>query len=126
VQGASGAAGHEDGWTRLLGSPWLCVALFLVIVTVDAFRASVTVGLLGDALTDEAAHVSTALLALLAAVRPAALERRRTSLVAALVASVAIDLDHVPLYAGVPGIAEAGRPVSHSLATVVLLLGGQS
>ena len=38
--------------------------------------------------------------------------------VAALIASVAIDLDHIPLYLGLLG-NEDERPVTHSLATVI-------
>lgn len=50
--------------------------------------------------------------------RPGVLHRRDAPLyVAALIASVAIDVDHIPLYLGLLG-KEAGRPVPHSLSTV--------
>lgn len=40
-----------------------------------------------------------------------------------LAAAVLVDLDHVPLYAGVPGVAAAGgRPLTHGLLTVAVLL----
>ena len=46
----------------------------------------------------------------------------RRSYVAALIASVAIDLDHIPLYLGL--LRDNGqRPVTHSLATVVVFAG---
>lgn len=42
----------------------------------------------------------------------------------ALAGSVAIDVDHLPLYAGLDGVAAGphGRPVTHSLATPAVLL----
>ena len=45
--------------------------------------------------------------------------RHRKLTVAALIASMAIDIDHLPLYAGVHGVSQGGRPFTHSLATVV-------
>jgi hypothetical protein len=42
--------------------------------------------------------------------------------VAGMIASVAIDLDHIPLYLGLLG-NEGQRPVTHSLATVVVVAG---
>ena len=48
---------------------------------------------------------------------------RRRWLISAVVASVAIDVDHIPRYLG-SSILTAGtsRPVTHSLATVLVLL----
>jgi inner membrane protein len=69
---------------------------------------------------DEPAHVLTAWLCL------AALPRRciSTAWPWTLIGVVAIDLDHLPLYLWGGPIAEpGGRPVPHSLATVLLLLG---
>lgn len=114
---------YRSCWcTTPLRSPWLPVLLAVVVASVDVLRVSVTMGLTTNAVTDEVAHISTALLALLAAVRPDRLVRHRTSLIAALLASVAIDVDHLPVYAGVPGLADGGRPVSHSFITAGLLL----
>ena len=67
-------------------------------------------------LLDEPAHLTTAAL-LLASV--GALRRGRPVLIT-LVASVALDLDHLPLYAGAP-MGAGGRPPTHSLATVAAL-----
>jgi inner membrane protein len=69
-------------------------------------------------LLDEPAHLATAALVLLA-LPP--LPIRVTALV--LAGSVGIDLDHVPLYLDVPHVAaDGGRPFTHSLLTVALLL----
>ena len=69
-------------------------------------------------LLDEPAHLLTAGLAL------AALARARTDIWPwALLGAVAIDIDHIPLYLwGGPVADEGGRPVTHSLATVLALL----
>jgi inner membrane protein len=70
---------------------------------------------------DEPAHLVTAGLVL------ALLPRGFASRVGAwaLAASVAIDLDHLPLYTFAPGFAtEGGRPPTHSLVTVLVLLVG--
>jgi inner membrane protein len=70
-------------------------------------------------LLDEPAHLATAWLAL-AALAP--LRTPRGFWPAALVASVAIDVDHVPLYLTDGAFAvDGGRPPVHSL-TVVLVL----
>lgn len=70
---------------------------------------------------DESAHLLTALV-LLAALLPA---RLRHLLPWALLGIVAIDVDHLPLYFwGVGAAAGSGRPVTHSLLTIAVLLGG--
>ncbi len=72
---------------------------------------------------DEPAHLATAALVLLAVRRPAWLSRHRAEVAAVLAATVLIDVDHLPLYAGVNAIAPAGgRPYSHSLLTVTVLV----
>lgn len=73
-------------------------------------------------LLDEPAHLAFAGLALWVLCLLVHLPRRFYS--AALVASVAIDVDHVPLYLGVDSFAVQphGRPFTHSLATIALLL----
>ncbi|MBV9203800.1 MAG: metal-dependent hydrolase [Actinobacteria bacterium] len=68
-------------------------------------------------LVDEAAHLATAALGLL--VLACFIDTPRRFYVAALIASVAIDLDHIPLYLGLFG-EQAQRPPTHSLATVLL------
>ena len=72
-------------------------------------------------LLDESAHLITAALVLGSA--PRAVVRSVWPWV--LIGAVAIDVDHLPLYAGVSGFrVEGGRPPSHSLAVVLLLLAG--
>ncbi len=102
---------------RAWWSPPLLLVLILLIDQVqDAGRWSVPVfGLL-----DEAAHLSTAALVLVAVAGGPRLLRHRNFTAATLLASMAIDVDHIPLYAGVSGISQGGRPLTHSLATVVV------
>jgi membrane-bound metal-dependent hydrolase YbcI (DUF457 family) len=80
-------------------------------------------GTLAFGLIDEPAHLATCAIALLAL---SALSRRRLPaafVVAALVASVAIDIDHAPGYLGWDGLIGAGpRPYTHSLFLVLAVL----
>ena len=101
----------------LTGRAWAPVAVAFVLAD-DLLLSSRewSVPMLG--LLDEPAHLTTAAL-LLASV--GALRRTRPVLVA-LAASVAIDVDHLPLYAGAP-MGAAGRPPTHSLLTVATLAG---
>jgi membrane-bound metal-dependent hydrolase YbcI (DUF457 family) len=73
-------------------------------------------GLVVAGLLDEPAHITMAALGLLVVAR--FVEAPRRFYVAALIASVAIDLDHIPLYLGLG--ARDQRPVTHSLATVLV------
>jgi hypothetical protein len=68
---------------------------------------------------DEVAHLSTAALGLL--VVACFIDAPRRFYIAALIASVAIDLDHIPLYLGLLG-NQAQRPVTHSLSTVAVFV----
>ena len=69
---------------------------------------------------DEPAHLLTAWLVLAAATRRTALLRLTPWVLAG---AVLIDLDHVPLYLGADVAATpGGRPVTHSLLTVLVLL----
>jgi inner membrane protein len=71
-------------------------------------------------LLDEPAHVLTAYLLLLAIGRPLVPGRREAW---ALTGAVLIDVDHLPLFLGGPGWGVAGgRPPTHSLALVLVLL----
>lgn len=70
---------------------------------------------------DEPAHVATTVLLVVAVARRAP----AGFVVAAVIASVGLDLDHVPGYLGTDALtAGTPRPYSHSLATVMLLSAG--
>ncbi len=93
------------------------VLLAGVALAFDALDRRVPFGLLTTGPLDEVAHLATAALGLL--VLACLIDAPRRFYVAALIASVAIDLDHIPLYLGL--LEDSGqRPVTHSLATVVV------
>jgi membrane-bound metal-dependent hydrolase YbcI (DUF457 family) len=102
---------------RLWASPILLAG---VACGFDGANRMVHYGPLSAAPLDEVAHLATAALGLLVLARFIVLPRR--FYVAALVASVAIDLDHIPDYLGLLG-DQNGRPFTHSLATVTVLTG---
>src|SRR5215831_17285988 len=68
---------------------------------------------------DEVTHLSTAALGLLVLAR--FIDAPRLFYVAAVIASVAIDVDHIPLYLGLLG-NQAQRPVTHSLFTLAVFV----
>jgi inner membrane protein len=93
------------------------VLLAGVALAFDAMDRRVPFGLLSTGLLDEAAHLATAAIGLM--VLACLIDAPRRFYAAALAASVAIDLDHIPLYLGWLG-EDGQRPVTHSLATVVV------
>ncbi len=106
--------GARDRWYRLAA-----LALVAAVLLLDAvqFARPWPVPIAG--LLDEPAHLATAWLGL-AALAPRRLSRR--AWVAALAASVLIDVDHVPLYLTDGGFAvDGGRPPTHSLLLAALL-----
>jgi inner membrane protein len=102
---------------RLWGYPVLLTGLALGF---DAADRSVPFSILDTGLIDEFAHLATGALGLLALACFIDVPRRFYA--AGLIASVAIDLDHIPLYLGLLG-NEKQRPVTHSLATVIVVAG---
>lgn len=98
---------------------WCALLLAGTALIFDAADRTVPLGLLGTGPLDEVAHLATAALGLLVLARLVDLPRR--FYVAALIASVAIDLDHIPLYLGLFG-DRGQRPVTHSLATVIIFV----
>ena len=105
------------GSVRLWAYPILLAGVALGFNAADR---GVQFGLLSTGPLDEVAHLATAALGLM--VLACVIDVPRRLYVAALVASVAIDLDHMPLYLGL--LADAtGRPVTHSLATVAVFAG---
>jgi inner membrane protein len=100
-------------------APLLPEAAFLAILALDAVQFSRSWPVLVTGVLDEPAHLLTAAL-FLAALAP---RGARPLVPWALAGSVLIDVDHVPLYAHWGSVAaDGGRPVSHSLATLGVLL----
>lgn len=99
--------------------PLLPLVAFALVAALDGLTAATdpsSIPVLGA--LDEPAHLATAWL-LLAAFLPA---RAGALRVWALVGAVAIDLDHIPLYAWhVLAAGPDSRPVTHSLLTVAVL-----
>lgn len=107
---------------RLLFSPWLPAGLIATVLALDAVGALrawpvVVVGAL-----DEPAHLATAAVLLLAAADRRKLARHQAAVLTALACSMAIDVDHLPVYLGAERFADGGRPATHSLLTVGTLL----
>jgi inner membrane protein len=86
----------------------------------DAADRAIKFGLLSTGPLDEVAHLATAALGLL--VLACFIDVPRPFYGATLAASVVIDMDHLLLYFGLLG-DKAQRPVTHSLATVVIFTG---
>jgi membrane-bound metal-dependent hydrolase YbcI (DUF457 family) len=101
---------------RWWAGPLLLAAAALAF---DAVERRIPFGVWTTGPVDEVAHLSTAALGLLVLARFIAAPRR--FYVAALVASVAIDVDHIPRYLGLLGY-QAERPVTHSLSTVAVFI----
>src|ERR1039457_3134513 len=99
---------------RWWAGPLLLAAAALAF---DAADRRIPFGVWTTGPVDEVAHLSTAALGLLVLAR--FIDAPRRFYVAALIASVAIDLDHIPLYHGLLG-NQAQRPVTHSLTTVAV------
>lgn len=101
--------------TALVGA---IVVLDLLWSVVEGSTGTVAYGAI-----DEPAHFATCLVALLALFSLAASRPSPAFFVAALIASVAIDVDHIPSYAGWDGLTGTlPRPYSHSLLAVGALL----
>ena len=100
---------------------WLPVAALAGIVVLDLIGSLRYWPVLLEGPRDETAHLLTAWL-FLAAVVPGDRRRFRAWVLAG---AVLLDLDHIPLYLWEVGAAAPnGRPVTHGLATVLLLLAG--
>ena len=101
---------------RWSAGPLLLAAVALAF---DAVDREIPFGVWTTGPVDEVAHLSAAALGLLVLAR--FIDAPRRFYVAALIASVAIDVDHIPLYLGLLG-NQAQRPVTHSLSTVALFV----
>lgn len=95
----------------------------ILIFALDAVSTATASSTAEIGVLDEPAHLATAGVLLLALVLLAGRVVSVPFLAAALVASVALDLDHLPQYLGWNGLTEgAPRPYTHSLVTPVVLL----
>src|ERR1700746_1131707 len=101
---------------RWWAGPLLLAAAALAF---DAADRSIPFGVWTTGPVDEVAHLCTAALGLLVLAR--LIDAPRRFYTAALIASVAIDVDHIPLYLGLLG-DQAQRPVTHSLSTVAVFV----
>lgn len=101
------------------------IALVGTVVAVDLAWGLVvgSTGSLAFGLIDEPAHIATCLVALLAVVTLRRFRPWAPFVAAALIASFAIDVDHIPAYLGWHSLTGGvPRPYSHSLLTVAVLL----
>lgn len=110
-----------DGARRVAdGGTWLPLAAVAAIALLDLVAGLRAWPVPVAGLLDEPAHLMTAWL-LLTALRPATAPP--WSWWPVLLASVAIDVDHLPIYATGGGfVVDGGRPPTHSLATVAVLV----
>jgi membrane-bound metal-dependent hydrolase YbcI (DUF457 family) len=90
-----------------------------VALAFDAADRRIPFGVWTTGPLDEVAHLATAALGLLVLAR--FIDAPRRFYVAALIASVAIDADHIPLYLGLLG-NQAQRPVTHSLSSAAVFV----
>ena len=103
----------------------LATALVAAVLALDLLWGLIagSTGTIAYAPVDEPAHFATCLLALLALVALTGSRLPLAFLTAALLASVAIDLDHLPGYLGSHLLTESTpRPYAHSLLAVLILL----
>ena len=108
--------------SAVLRSVWWWAGPLLMAATALTFDVTdrrIPFGVWTTGPVDEVAHLATATLGLLVLAR--FIEAPRRFYVAALIASIAIDADHVPLYLGLLGNT-AQRPVTHSLSTVAVFV----
>jgi inner membrane protein len=101
------------------------IALVGAIVALDLLWSLVadSTGTIAYATIDEPAHLATCLVGLLALSAVLVPRPSTEFLAAALAASVAIDVDHIPGYLGWDGFTGTlPRPYSHSLLVVAVLL----
>ena len=111
----------RDERPRELSSyPWWVYPILLAVAALcfDAANRIIHYGPISAGPLDEPSHAAMAALGLLVIAR--FIDAPGRFYVAALIASVAIDLDHIPLYMGFG--AQDQRPVTHSVATVVVFV----
>jgi inner membrane protein len=107
--------------SRWVATLWPLLAV-LVVIGLDLVADAGSRSTPEVAAFDEPAHLATGILVVLALIALAPAPRSIAFVAAALVASVAIDLDHLPQYLGWSGLTEGTpRPYTHSLVTPLVL-----
>ena len=114
------------GQTNQAGSRWVGnlwpLLLVVVVVGLDLVVDADSRSTPEVAAFDEPAHLATGILVVLVLIALAPARPAVAFVLAALVASMAIDLDHLPQYLGWPGLTGGTpRPYTHSLVTPLLL-----
>ena len=95
----------------------LAIAMAAIALLFDSIDRDTPYSVVQTGLLDEPSHFATTALCVLALRRLMTL--RTSFIVAALIASVAIDLDHLPGYLGYGFSPEhGGRPYTHSIVTI--------
>lgn len=118
------AQGKFTQWTNCLSLGMLArPALVMLIVILDMFQSTCPCGIALTAALDEPAHAATALVIIGVASGPAdPIRRPRLFTIAAVLGSVLIDIDHIPLYVDAWSVSNGGRPFSHSVITPAILI----
>jgi inner membrane protein len=109
----------QSGGRNRTGLWALPVLLAGIALAFDAADRRIPFAVLATGPVDEVAHLATGALGLLALA--CFIDAPRRFYVAGLIASVAIDLDHIADYLGLMG-HQPGRPVTHSLTTVLVIV----
>ncbi len=114
-----------DGFRRLFEAPWVSLVLVLIPSVIDVILRSGSWPRWVEAVLDETGHSATTMVLFLGVM--AILQRRVSAplIVAALSGGVLIDVDHIPSEIFGWGVFTEGtrRPYSHSLATIVVMVG---
>ena len=108
---------------RTLAHPWrrfaLGSGLLVLILGIDHWLLGGSHALLMTGIADETAHLSTMVILVLAV----STLRNAGFIVGCLVGSVAIDLDHIPLFLGSNLLTEqTNRPFTHGVLTIAIVL----
>lgn len=129
-----GAAAPARGWKSRLGelpvrvglagsSRWISLGIVVVILAIDRVLLSGHYGFVARAVMDEPCHLLTGVLLLGTIVRWLGRVPGRSFVWAMLIASVAIDIDHLPAELAARGLfyGHLPRPYTHALWLLALM-----
>ncbi|MCA9863964.1 MAG: metal-dependent hydrolase [Thermomicrobiales bacterium] len=107
---------------HVLAHPWRRVALalagFVLILGIDRWLLAGPHTLIATGIADETAHFTTMAIFLLAFP-----SRNDGFILGCLIGSVAIDLDHIPLFLGSDLLTrQTNRPFTHSVCTILIVV----